>query len=84
MMNMEGMGWMMPAGRGLIGTLVIVLLVLGTAALVTKGIISNRSLPSSFSRNVMRFLVGRCSDTLFRLSNYLFFWKQKELDGTVL
>ena len=33
MMNMEGMGWMMAAGMGLIGVLVIVLLVLGIAAL---------------------------------------------------
>jgi hypothetical protein len=33
MMNMEGMGWMMTAGMGHIGTLVIVLLVLGIAAL---------------------------------------------------
>jgi hypothetical protein len=33
MMNMEGMGWMMAAGMGLIGVLVIVLPVLGIAAL---------------------------------------------------
>ncbi len=33
MMNMEGMGWMMAGGMGLIGVLVIVLLVLGIAAL---------------------------------------------------
>ena len=33
MMNMEGMGWMMTAGVGLIGILVIILLVLGIAAL---------------------------------------------------
>ncbi len=33
MMNMEGMGWMMTAGIGQIGILVIVLLVLGIAAL---------------------------------------------------
>jgi hypothetical protein len=34
MMNIDGMGWMMTAGMGLIGVLVIVLLVLGIAALV--------------------------------------------------
>ncbi len=34
MMNMEGMGWMMTGGMGLIGIPVIVLLVLGIAALV--------------------------------------------------
>ncbi len=33
MMNMEGMGWMMAGGMGLIGVPVIVLLVLGIAAL---------------------------------------------------
>jgi hypothetical protein len=33
MMNMEGMGWMMAGGMGFIGVLVIVLLVLGIAAL---------------------------------------------------
>ncbi len=34
MMNMQEMGWMMMGGMGLIGILVIVLLVLGIAALV--------------------------------------------------
>ncbi len=33
-MNMEGIGWMMMGGMGLIGILAIVLLVLGIAALV--------------------------------------------------